>query len=356
MRTRSRWWTTGNRTTRLSSRPGLPFPSSVPDYSEDFIRNAKEIFARAEALAGDDATRRRVLKARLPVEYYEFLRDSAFEVRNGTYGPVDAGSLMMRGKDLFSRMRTFGIESIHEGQTLDRDEKRLSETKSLPAIALENAAWRVDVVPDLNARVVRMIDKATGRDAGGLLATAHSNYYARAWDVRWTPDFEINATRLALIGRCDNGVRLQGTLELTPSGLHTVTVAENSGSSPVAVALQVRAEWAPGDIDGAAMMFMRASGERVERKFIVEGEPPTGKETWTGRERPAGQWQLLRVPGEALFTRFVDAQVERSYLNWTAKSRPGVTFGIWSPVRMLSPGQSVRLEADYGIRQGEPRL
>jgi hypothetical protein len=245
-------------------------------------------------------------------------------------------------------MRTFGIESIHEGQTLDRDEKRLSEMKSLPAIALENAAWRVDVVPDLNARVVRMIDKSTGRDAGGQLATAHGDYYARAWDVRWKVDSPASATRLTLTGRCDNGVRLLRTFELTPSGLHTVTVAENAGSSPVAAALQVRAELSPGDIDGAAMAFVRASGERVEKKFIVVGEPPTGKETWTGAERPAGQWQLLRSSGEALFTRFADAQVERSYLNWTAKSRPGVTFGIWSPERILAPGQTLRLEADYG--------
>jgi hypothetical protein len=86
----------------------------------------------------------------------------------------------------------------------------------------------------------------------------------------------------------------------------------------------------------------------VEKKFIVVGEPPAGKETWTGAERPAGQWQLLRSSGEALFTRFADAQVERSYLIWTAKSRPGVTFGIWSPERILAPGQTLRLEADYG--------
>jgi hypothetical protein len=320
---------------------------NVPDYSADFLPRAKEIFARAEALAPDDATRRRVLKARLPVEYYEFLRDSAFEVRGETYGPRDPDSLIARGTALFSRMRSFGIESIHERETLDRDEKRLSEMKSLPAIMLENDAWRVDVVPKLNARVVRMIDKATGRDAGGQLATAHNDYYAKAWDIGWIPDLQINATRLTLIGHCDNGVRLLRTLELTNSGLHTITIAENTGKSPVSTALQVRAELAAGDIDAAAMRFTRMSGARIEKKFIVEGEPPTGKETWTGGDRPAGQWHLLRSD-DALFTRFVDAQVERSYLNWTAKSQPGVIFGIWSPERVLAPGQSLRLEADYG--------
>jgi len=325
---------------------------NVPDYSAEFLPRAKEVFARAVALAPDEATRRRVLRARLSVEYYEFLRDSTFQVHGETYGPRDLDSLVTRGNNLFALMRSFGIESIHEGQTLDRDERRLSDMKSLPAITLENAAWRVTVVPQMNGRVVSMIDKSTGRDAlnaGGQLVTIHSDYYAKAWDVDWQPDLQINATRLMLTGHCENGVRLVRTLELTASGLHSSTTAENAGKTSVAAALQLRAEFAPGDIDTAAMQFIRTSGERIEKKFVVAGEPPTGKETWTGKDRPAGEWRLVRG-GDALFTRFSDAQVERSYLNWTAKSRPAVSFGVWSAERVLAPGESMRLDAEYGVK------
>ena len=81
--------------------------------------------------------------ARLPVEYYGLSAGFAVcEVRGDQYSPVDVGGLAARGKELFARMRTFGIENLHEGQTIDVDEKQLEDIRALPAIALENAAWR----------------------------------------------------------------------------------------------------------------------------------------------------------------------------------------------------------------------
>lgn len=140
-------------------------------------------------------------------------------------------------------------------------------------------------------------------------------------------------------------MRLVRDLELTPSGLHTAITATNATGAPVAAALQARMEFSPEDIDSASMSFTRVSGEHVTRKFIVDGEPPTGKDTWIGAERPSRSWTLQG--SRPLLTQFPDTQVERSYVNWTAKSRPGVTFGIWSPERLLQPGQSLVLEVDY---------
>jgi hypothetical protein len=334
---------------------------NVPDYSTDFVEKAQSIFSRAEALAPDDATRQHVRKARLPVEYYDFLRASRYELHNDSYSPVDITGLVTRARDLFARMRTFGIESLHERGTLDQDEKQLANVRSLPAIALENASWRVDVVPDLNARIVRMLDKQTGLDAarqlppgdsgypnaGGQLATAHSDYYGRAWTVQWAIESR-RSDRVVLNGNCENGMRLSRVLELTASGLHTVTSATNASTRTASTALQVRMDFAPGDIDRASMEFPRISDQKVQQNFITSGEPPTDKVTWTGADRPAGEWRLLRGGADPIVVRFPNAQVERSYLNWTAKSRPGVALGLWSKEKTLSPGESVTLEVDYG--------
>jgi len=292
------------------------------------------------------------------------MRDSEYEVRDGVYSPARLDELIPRAKDLFARMRGYGMESIHEGKPLEQDEQRYREMKGLPAYRLENAAWRVDVVPGLSARVVSMVDKSTGRDAlrrsppgegsypgvGGQVVSVHDDYYAKAWDVNWVVDSQTRQS-LVLIGQGDNGVRIVRTLELTARGLHAVTVAENKGATGIATAIQVRAEFSPGAIDGAGMSFVRTTGERVEKPFLLSGEQPTGKETWMGAERPAGEWRLRRADGETIVARFEDAQVERSFLNWTAKSRPGVSFGLWSAERMLAPGQSLRLEVDYGRGQ-----
>jgi hypothetical protein len=145
-------------------------------------------------------------------------------------------------------------------------------------------------------------------------------------------------------------MRLSRTIELIPSGVHTTAAATNETGSPIAMALQAAIEFSPGDIDATSMVFTRASGERIERKFIVPGEQPTGKETWIGAERPAGAWLLSTSGGYGLLTRFSADAVERTYVNWTAKSRPGVTFGAWSPQRNLQRGESVRLEMDIRAR------
>ena len=105
---------------------------------------------------------------------------------------------------------------------------------------------RADIVPDLNGRVVRMIDKRTGHNlvrpfppgdgaypnAGGQVASAHSDSYARAWSVRWSVDAQ-SGDRVRLVGTVENGLQLSRTLELTGSGLHTVTVATNGSGEAV---------------------------------------------------------------------------------------------------------------------------
>jgi hypothetical protein len=334
---------------------------NVPDYSTDFVGKAKAAFAKAEALAPDDATRRRVEKARLPVEYYDYLRASAYEIHDNSYGPLDLNTLIPRARGLFARMRSFGIESLHEGTGIDRDERLVGELRNLPVVRMENAAWRVDVVPELDGRVIRMLDKRMDRDVlrelppgergmpntAGQVVTAHDDFYAKAWDVRWTIESQA-PQRVSLNGSSGNGFALTRTLELTASGMHTVTIATNNSGAAKRAALQARVDLAATDIDSASMTFDALSGSSVNKRLIEPGGLPADKQNWNGNDRPAREWRLLDGGAAWFATRFPEVQVERSYANWTAKSRPGVGFGLWSPERVLQPGESLRLEADYG--------
>lgn len=334
---------------------------NVPDYSRELLERAPRLFTRALALAPDEATYRRVLQARLPLEYYEILHDLSFQLQQDSYGPAHPEELVARARDLFARMRSFGIQSIHEGQTFDRDEARLAEWKKYPVVTLDNGAWRAAIVPDLGARVVSLVEKATGTEAlrrlppgeggypnvGGITTAVHSGYHDKAWEVRWAVESRENG-RLVLHGSCPNGVRLRRTFELTAGGLRTDTLVENPTSAPVTAAVELRAEFAPGSIDEAAMGFKRVSGETVEKRLLDPDREPTGKETWTGTDRPSTTWRLRRPGLDALETSFDDTQVGRAYFNWTAKSHPGVTYGLWSPEKTLAPGGSLRLAATYG--------
>lgn len=334
---------------------------NVPDYSIAFLPQAQRLFDRAEALASDDAARRRIRKARLPVEYYQLLRDTEFTVRDGVYSPPGLDGLKQRALALLATMRTFGIESIHEGQPLARDEERWKEMKSLRAYTMENAAWRVDVVPELNGRVIRMVSKASGEEQlrqfppgesgypnnGGQLASFHGDYQARAWEVSWSVERQ-SQDELVLRGRAENGARITRTLRLTGEGLHTQTVVENGSAESVPVAIQSRVELSPGDVDEASFRFTRASGEQVVRKLIEPDEPPASKETWDGSAGPAGVIVLQRSQSDGFAVKFSRELVSRCTASWTAKSRPGITFGVWSEERVLAPGASLRLDADFG--------
>lgn len=337
---------------------------NVPDYSPSFLPEAKEAFARAEARAPDDGAKRRLRKARLAVDYYDFLRRSNYEFHDGVYGPTALDSLVAAGKQLFATMRGFGIESLHEGQPIDRDEERLTALKNLPAIHLANGTWQADIVPDLNARVVRLTTgvvellrqyppgESGAPNAGGQTATAHSGYHDRPWQLQWAVE-NSTARTVILTADANNGVKLRRTLSLTSNGLHTALTAANASSGPLTVALQMRMEFAApdGTIDQAITEFTRASGEPIRRKLLANGAPPAGHENWTGPELPAGQWTLLLSPAAANTAAFpAPPNMARGYMEWTAKSRPGVAFGLWSNEEVLQPGKSLHIEADYGRR------
>ncbi|HZT30682.1 MAG TPA: DUF4838 domain-containing protein [Bryobacteraceae bacterium] len=330
----------------------------VPDYSDEFLREARALFRRAETAAGDDAVRRRVEKARLSIDYLELLRAKRFAVRGEAYAPADLAGLTERFRKFLDRVRGFGITSIHEGRELHADEEEFAaRMKSYRLVTLESDAWRVDVAPELSGRVIRMIDRKTGRDAlrrvdpgerdypdqGGLAAFVYPDYHARAWTAEWSVEGTPAKDQVTLAGRTANGLVLQRRIELRAGGVHTETVLENRGDAALEAALQSRVEWDPGNIDAAAVSFQRQDGSAADRKLIQPDQPPTGSETWQDGQRPAGEW---RVAG--WWNRFPQAQVERTLVSWTAKGDARVIFGLWSPVRRLAPGETLRLEADYG--------
>ncbi|MBL8179878.1 MAG: DUF4838 domain-containing protein [Bryobacterales bacterium] len=333
---------------------------NIPDYSEAFLPRATELFKRAESLAADAAAKRRVRKARLPVDYYQLLRDSRYIVSDGFYTPARMDELKERALHLIAEMRSHGIESIHEGQPLERDEKTWKEARSLRAYPLENSAWRLDVVPELNGRIVRMIDKSSGSDVlrqfppgesgypnnGGILATLHADYHARAMDVTWSAE-QSNPQSLTLHGRAQNLAILR-TITLDGNTLRTETSVSNASASSVPVALQVRTELSPGNIDAASYSFPRTSGATLTRTMMEAGEQPAGREDWQSPDLPAGLLTLHPSPGPAFSTRFQSSQVLRGYISWTAKSRGGVTLGLWSAEKPLAPGETMTIVATYG--------
>lgn len=334
---------------------------NVPDYDPGFRAKAAEIFARAEAAAPDEATRRRVLRAKLPLEYYGLLRDSEFAVDGGLYTPAHLDDLKTRAAELFRRTRGFGIQSLHEGRTIDVDETRYAGMTSLSLYTIENDGWRADIAPELSARVIRLVEKSTGRDllrhlppgegaypaVAGQVTFAHADYYAKALSATWTVE-EQKPDRLVLLGTMENGLRLRRVFAMDATGLHTESILENAGTAPQPAALEVRAELDPAGIDNAAIEYARENGLHVHRPLIATSEEPTGKQSLTGVDLPLSAWTLHRGDQQRVTVHFRTPQLSRVDQSWTAKAHAGANVALWSPDETLAPGASIRVEAHYG--------
>ncbi len=329
---------------------------AVPDYSGALLKGGMELFRQAEAAAGDAATRKRIEKDRLSLEYLALLKAREYRVGNGVYAPADLAGLKKQAAEFLARAREHGIRSLHEGQEIGADDKYYAELAEQPALSLENEGWKVVIVPGLDGRAVQMIDKKAGRDllrrpppgertypdTAGLSAGVYPDQHGRQWEVKWAVE-AASAVEVRLKGMGPEGLVVRRTYRLTEKGLATRTEAINTAQAARAVALQVRADLAPLDIDKEAVAFRAASGEEVRRPLIVPEKEPTGREMWEGEKLPAGEWRLQDTGAVNWF-----AGAQRALATWSVKSRPSVALMLWSPEKTLAPGESVAVEASYG--------
>lgn len=345
----------------IYQQPGAPY------LSKSFLSRAAELFRQAEAAAGDDDVRRRVLKARLPLDYVELWRTKAFSVRDGSYQPADLDTLKERFLEFMARVRGFGITQLHEGRDLKWDEDEFAaRMKAYPVVTIENASLRADIVPELNGRIVRLIDKRSNidvlhqadpgersyPDVSGIAASIYPDYQARAWDVRWEAAPSSGSEELALTGIAVNGINLRRTIRLDGLSVRTITEAENSAAAPVPLAMLSRAEFRLGAADepGIALAYRGQNGVAVDRTLFRPGLETQGTDIVAGDDCPQGEWRALhRSGGLKVVNRFVADQVQRCLASWTVRGENRLALGLWTQERVLGPGEALRLNADYTV-------
>ncbi|MEN6603943.1 MAG: hypothetical protein ABFD86_16160, partial [Bryobacteraceae bacterium] len=266
-------------------------------------------------------------------------------------------------------VRRLGVSHFGEEADLAKDEKTFAESlKTYPVVTLENAALRLDIVPGLNARVVRMTDKRTGTEALNQPVSVEMAYPDRSgFSVSVYPDF-VNAPpyrvqwlakpadggrEITLTGTTTEGLRLRRVIQLDgeQARMHTETIVENASGKAVTSAIQSQFDADAGRMDAAAVEFVALDGNTVRRKMIVPEEQPVGGETYGGRAAPQGEWRIVNsATGLVLTNRFTPGQADRAVLDWSAKNANRVSLRLWSKKKVLQPGETMRLDADYEVR------
>jgi Domain of unknown function (DUF4838)/Glycosyl hydrolase family 67 N-terminus len=340
-----------------------------PYLTAGFLAQAKKLFDQAEQAADNAAVRKRVRKARLPIEYTELMWSKRFEVKNGWYAPADLNALKDRWKTFVAEASSFGITNFSETTPLERDEEQFARLMRPYRVAMiESARLRVRVAPELSGRVIQMIDKHSGKDVllrpdpgsrgypnlGGLGVFAYDDYVTRMpFETKWELDASSGPRELTLTGTCPNGLRLRRKIQLQGNDavVHTETVLENTSRNPIEAVLQSRIETDPGQLDDVVVRYRKQDGGAVEKQLIELEKQPTGTETYSGSDRPDGEWRVVnRSGGLVPVNHFPQEQVARCALNWSAKGENRVGLAVWSNKRTLGPGETLKLEADYGVQ------
>jgi hypothetical protein len=335
--------------------------TSAPHLSREYLQRSQGILERAARLSDSEEIRRRVQRARLSIDYVELMQARRFVVRDERYEPLNSASLLQRYREFVGAVRSFGTARLRESTKLEDDESAFERSlKSLEVTTLEDERWRVDALAELNGRVVRLTDKTAKRD---LLVTPDSGQFSYpnvgGWQVSAFPDYHsrqaipitwkvasYSGRDAELAGTGPNGLLLRRTISLANDGLvRTSTVAMNGGSEEVGLALQARFELDPGSSGNPIIKFDRQDGGQWVRELSDLERDPSGPETHTDGARPAGEWCLVLGGSKAAsLVRFPKEQVERAYTSWGLRTARSVTFGLWSPVKTLKPGDILRLD------------
>ncbi len=348
----------------IFNHPGAPY------LSEEFLAQATKLLNEAESAAADDATRRRVQRARLSIDYVKFSHSKVFLVRDGWYGPSNPEHLQVDFKKIVADARSFGITEFHESRRIEEDEEAFAKLiKPYPAVTLENSALRVIVVPELKGRIISIIDKASGAevvrhpdpgertfpDTSGAAVYAAADYVqAKTYDSTWQLEGTPTTQEVRLSGTSPEGLKFQRAIHLLTDkpGVHTETTLENSGNTPLDAVLSARFDAPPMDLARSAISFRYQAGKTARKPVLTPGQEPTGTDWYADSDLPDGELTLTGVTEAVSVTvSFPKEQVARCSTQWNGKGDRRVTLAVWSPKRTLAPGDSMKLEADYEIRK-----
>lgn len=335
--------------------------------SREFLDRAREIFRQADAAADNETIRRRVRQAKLSIDYVELMQDREYQVRGDVYAPADLDGIKSRFASLWNLIRSYGLVFVRESTNMKQDEENFhAMMKPYRVSTIQNANWTVHVAPELNGRVVRMIDRRTGRDAlyrvdpgeraypnaGGLALGVYPDHHTRkAYDVSWTVADASSPDRLSLKGTSAEGLKLERAISFTADGklLHTETVVTNAGGKPVAAAVQTTCRLGAADAEDLVASYRRLDGTAGEKTIIEPGREPVGSENYLDAKRLDGAWRAYsRRAGHAWIARFPKDSTNRSWANWSLRDDLSISFGVWSDAKTLQPGETLRQQFDYG--------
>lgn len=335
----------------------------APYLSTEFLAEARALLNRAETEAQPGPAQRRVRAAALSLDYIEAMRAKRFQVSGFRYAPSDLAAAMKGFHAMVARARELGITHFREGAKVDADVQDFAaRIRPYVVVSIESEALRAEIVPDLNARVIALTDKASGRnllrtpdpgefgypDLSGLSITLRPDYGRKSYAVKWRLA-SSGANEAILEGDTAEGCKVLLAFRIEGRELTVRAAVTNAAASAIPLAIQSSADISgdPADDDISVDWTGRSDAGRKGRLYETGGRG-TDTESLTGDRQPAGEWTVAAPSaGVRLTNRFAPSEVPRCVLSWSVMSGNRAEISLWTAESELQPGQTAELQSRY---------
>lgn len=338
--------------------------------TDEVVAEAEALFDRAEAaVAGDADLLERVKVARMPLVYARSFPRNGYVLENGNLvfnGPF--ASLAEVGEFL-ERMKRHGFQTIREREGDPQQMVMLSIALQTPAplATIENAHLRVDAVPWLGGRALRVIEKA-----GGACITAHNATrnlffpFAGGEETRrgGAYDFGGMFDQYAVTAQSDRGVTLQANadgfrmtrhLELAEDApVLTVRVtAENVTDKPREITLRAHVEFDLGALRETGVRFTDRDGQEAVADLDAAIANYREGAYFLDRNAPDGAWTFTGTKGIEVVQRFDAKNLDFAWVYAYPESLGQLDAELWRERITLAPGEEAALEHSLEVRARE---
>ncbi len=339
-------------------------PPTQPFLRDEILDRADELFDRAEAaVRGNEELLWRVRGARLPILYVRIARFSP-QYR------ILGGELVPRNVDRYTRwLEEFGqiakrlnITFYREGRKFWPWYEQLPRTfPTMKLVRIKTPDLRAELVPQAGGCLLRLFDRCLYRnvmytdtaDPRFPVGSGYSDFEGVTWPEKavvqpWRVE-KSDEYSVVLTWQGD-GVRLRRTMILDPAQpvVRIRLEATNIKGKPRETILRMHPCFRLGDVDQVQVIYTDRAGQQRsidlsqiegrERDIFLQGD-----------DMPAGRWIAYnRAFNYGILAEFRPEQVGKCLLNF-GRGQDRVNLELYSPVRVLKPGESMAVEYTWRI-------
>ncbi len=336
--------------------------------TEDVVVAGEALFDQAEALvANDPMLLARVQVARMPLKYARFFPRNGYRIEDGWLRWNDGMLTYSDVVDFVDQMQSNGFQTMRESQGA-------ADTMTLLYLILgvdqeirtiRNTHLEVDVVPGLAGRALRITHRGTGHCVtaydrraalfypfnGGLEDRIGGVFEFFGW-VEPGAASQVTERGLTIKFTTFDGLEVNRRYELDESApiLRVTSSVRNPKSSAVETAMRQHFEADLGDLATTRVSFTARDGAVIDKDMTAILAGQREGEHYRDQATPAGEWTFSGSKGLQMTQRFPDADVDFTWLYAYPASLGELEIETWTHRRVLLPGETLTLAAEYEIR------